>query len=80
MGVINEIWQNMTAPLRAEATPENLALWESRAPGWIVTCKKYGLQDPFGRYGIRQKAAGKRWLFGPCRQCGKWSWHPVTRK
>ena len=30
----------ISTPREVEATPENLAKWEKRAPGWVMHCNK----------------------------------------
>lgn len=48
---------------------EDLERWENRAPGWQVRCLKCGRTEPWGRYGVRLGAAGKKYTVGFCSRC-----------
>ena len=80
MGFFSRFIDRITTPVEAESTPENVALWERRAPGWVIQCRKCGQEEPFGKYGICKKAAGTKWNFGKCPQCKKWSWLRICKK
>ena len=43
--------------------------YEHRAPGWVVRCKKCGFTEPWGKYGIRRWAAGRKCILGRCSRC-----------
>jgi len=43
--------------------------WEARAPGWQIRCLKCDFTEPFGKYGIRMRAAGKKYTVGYCSYC-----------
>lgn len=80
MSILSRFLDYMSAPVASEPTPENLALWEKRAPGWVMQCKKCGMEEPFGKYGIRLKACGTKWNFGRCPHCRKWTWLAIRKK
>lgn len=61
-------------------TAELREKWEERAPGWILYCKKCGMEEPFGKYGYRLKAAGTKRNLGRCPRCRKWSWLIIRKK
>jgi DNA-directed RNA polymerase subunit RPC12/RpoP len=46
--------------------------YESRAPGWEIRCPKCGLKEPFGKYGIRKFAAGRKRILWRCPRCRRW--------
>jgi hypothetical protein len=51
-------------------TPEEpLQRWEARAPGWKIRCLKCDFTEPYGKYGIRMRAAGRKYTLGYCSQC-----------
>jgi len=62
------------------ATPEELQHWEKRAPGWQIRCLKCGFTEPWGKYGIRLGAFGKKYTFGFCSQCRWIRIHVVEKK
>lgn len=80
MGFFVRLLDGLTTRERQEVTTENIALWEQRAPGWIIRCNKCGMEEPFGQYGVRRKAAGTKRNFGRCPQCRRWSWMVITKR
>ena len=70
----------ISTPREVEATPENLAKWEKRAPGWVMHCNKCSLEEPFGKYGILYKSSGRKRNFGRCPRCRKWSWLVIGKR
>jgi len=67
-------------PRAAAPTEEELRHWEARAPGWKIRCLKCGLTEPFGKYGIRKWATGKKYTFGYCVQCRALRFYVVERE
>jgi hypothetical protein len=57
---------NKTGTLTPE---EQRQRWEARAPGWQIRCLKCDFTEPFGKYGIRMRAAGKKYTWGYCSHC-----------
>jgi len=55
-----------TGPLTPEQQRER---WQARAPGWQIRCLKCDFTEPYGKYGIRLGAAGKKYTLGYCSQC-----------
>lgn len=55
--------------IESAPTADDFRRWEARAPGWKIRCLKCGLTEPYGKYGIRQMAAGKSYTWGYCPQC-----------
>ncbi len=80
MGFFRRFFDFITLPEEVEATPGNMAKWESRAPGWVICCSKCGLEEPFGKYGIRRTAAGKPRVLMRRPRSRKFSWHRISRK
>ena len=56
-------------PTGSQTAEEQLQRWEARAPGWQIRCLKCDFTEPFGKYGIRMKAAGKKYTVGYCSHC-----------
>ena len=54
--------------------------YQRRAPGWDVRCLKCGFREPWGKYGIRLWAAGRKWTVGRCKRCGKIRCHVIERR
>ena len=52
---------------------------ERRAPLWRVRCLKCGLEEPWGKYGIRLAAAGRHYTLGWCSRCRWIRCHVVQR-
>jgi hypothetical protein len=51
-------------------TPEEqMQRWKARAPGWQIRCLKCDFTEPYGKYGIRMRAAGRKYTFGYCSHC-----------
>lgn len=50
-------------------TKENAAAYERRAPGWVIRCRTCGLVEPYGKYGVRLGAAGRKLTLGWCPRC-----------
>jgi len=48
---------------------EQLQRWRARAPGWQIRCLKCNSAEPYGKYGIRLRAAGRKYTFGYCPHC-----------
>lgn len=80
MGFFAQLLAGMTTRDPQDATPENIARWEERAPGWVIRCNKCGMEEPFGKYGVRRKASGTKRNWGRCPQCRRWSWFVITRR
>lgn len=80
MSFLSKFFDFITTPKEAEATPENIAKWEKRAPGSILHCNKCGMEEPFGKYGTRLKGTGKPRIFRKCPQCHKWSWLVIHKR
>jgi len=54
--------------------------WEKRAPGWKIVCKKCGMSEPFGKYGIRKGAASaQKCTIGWCKNCKRLRCHKITK-
>ncbi|MFR4416384.1 MAG: hypothetical protein ACLT8E_02720 [Akkermansia sp.] len=51
-----------------------------KAPGWTILRNRRGLEEPFGKYGILYKSAGRKRNFARCPQRRKWSWLVISRK
>ena len=66
-----------TEPLTPE---EQLRRWEAKAPGWQIRCLKCGFTEPYGKYGIRMGAAGKKYNLGYCAQCRGFRFYVIERK
>lgn len=64
----------------AEADQAKLEEYERRAPGWDIRCLKCGLTEPFGKYGIRWGAAGRKYTFGRCSRCRRWGCFVVEKR
>jgi len=63
-----------------QPTPEQLAKWEKRAPGWRIICLKCGFSEPFGKYGIRKYAASiGKCKIGWCSQCKRLRCHKIVK-
>jgi len=54
--------------------------YELRAPGWDVRCLKCGFREPWGKYGIRRGAAGRKYTLGRCSRCGRICCHVVEKR
>ena len=80
MNILRRFINQVFTPQEVEATPENIAKWEKRAPGWTIRCNRCGLEEPFGKYGILYKSAGRKRNFGRCPRCRKWSWLVISGK
>ena len=78
--IITRLIDYISTPREVEATPENLAKWEKRAPGWVMHCNKCSLEEPFGKYGILYKSSGRKRNFGRCPRCRKWSWLVIDKR
>jgi hypothetical protein len=52
---------------------------EKRAPGWQIRCLKCDFAEPWGKYGVRLKAAGRTYTFGRCPQCKRIRIHVVEK-
>ena len=52
MNILRRFINQVFTPQEVEATPENVAKWEKRAPGWTIRCNRCGLEEPFGKYGL----------------------------
>lgn len=51
-------------------TPEEqLRRWQARAPGWQIRCLKCDFTEPYGKYGSRLRAAGRKYTLGYCSHC-----------
>ncbi|MFR2948099.1 MAG: hypothetical protein ACLTNK_01960 [Akkermansia muciniphila] len=74
MNILRRFINQVFTPQKVEATPENVAKWEKKAPGWTIRCNRCGLEEPFGKYGILYKSAGRKRNFARCPRCRKWSW------
>ena len=59
---------------------EQLQRWEARAPGWNIRCLKCNFTEPYGKYGIRLGAAGKKYTVGYCSQCRGIRFYVIERK
>ncbi len=59
---------------------EQLQRWEARAPGWNIRCLKCNFTEPYGKYGIRLGAAGKKYTAGYCSQCRGIRFYVIERK
>ena len=74
MNILRRFINQVFTPQEVEATPENVAKWEKRAPGWTIRCNRCGLEEPFGKYGIllsgavdrRSACKGRVTLFSRC--------------
>lgn len=80
MNILKRFIEQVFTPQEVEATPENLQKWEKRAPGWIIRCNRCDLEEPFGKYGILRKSAGRKRSFGRCLHCHRWSWFVIFKK
>lgn len=80
MNILRRLINQVFTPREEEATPENIAKWEKRAPGWIIRCKRCCLEEPFGKYGILYKSAGRKRNFGRYPSCRQWSWLVLSRE
>ena len=60
--------------------PNTCERYERRAPGWVVRCLTCGLTEPWGKYGIRKFAAGRRWTLGWCARCRWIRCHVIERR
>ncbi len=61
--------------------PKLAAQYESRAPGWVVRCKRCGFTEPWGKYAIRIGAASKGKVnFRRCRRCNRFGCHAITKR
>lgn len=58
------------------ANPEH----ERRAPGWRVRCLKCGFTEPWGKYGVRRWAAGRKWTLGWCSRCRGLHCHAIEKR
>lgn len=79
MNILKRFLEQIFTPEEVEATPENLQKWEGRAPGWIIPRNHCGMEEPFGKYGILRKLAGRKRNFGRCPHCRKWSWFAIFK-
>ena len=59
---------------------EQLERWATRAPGWNIRCLKCNFTEPYGKYGIRLGAAGKKYTVGYCSQCRGIRFYVIERK
>jgi hypothetical protein len=66
--------------IQAEVTAEEGQRWESRAPGWQIRCLKCGFTEPWGKYGIRLGAVGKKYTVGFCSHCRWLRFHVVEKR
>ena len=71
MNILRRFINQVFTPQKVEATPENVAKWEKKAPGWTIRCNRCGLEEPFGKYGILYKSAGRKRNFARCPRCRK---------
>lgn len=62
-----------------ETDKQKQAEYERRAPGWVVRCLKCGFTEPWGKYGIRLKAAGRKWTLGRCPRCRRICCHVIEK-
>ena len=51
------------------APQAQLHRWKARAPGWQIRCLKCDFTEPYGKCGIRTRAAGRKYTFGYCSHC-----------
>ena len=58
-----------SGPTGPPTPEEQRQRWEARAPGWQIRCLKCNFSEPYGKYGIRLRAAGKKYTWGYCSQC-----------
>ena len=54
--------------------------WAARAPGWQIRCLKCDFTEPFGKYGIRMRAAGKKYTWGYCSHCHGLRFYAIERE
>ena len=54
--------------------------YERRAPGWVIRCLKCGFTEPWGKYGIRKWAWGRKWVLGRCPRCRRFGCHAIKRR
>ncbi len=80
MNILRRFINQVFTPQEVEATPENVAKWEKKAPGWTIRCNRCGLEEPFGKYGSLYKSAVRKRNFGRCPRCRKWSGLVIFRK
>jgi hypothetical protein len=52
---------------------------EERAPGWRIRCRKCGMTELWGKYGIRKNAAGTAYTIGWCPRCRWIRTHAIER-
>jgi hypothetical protein len=50
-----------------------------RAPGWQIRCIKCGFAEPWGKYGVRRRAAGKEFTIGRCSKCKRIRFHVIEK-
>lgn len=53
---------------------------ERRAPGWVIRCLKCGFTEPWGKYGIRLGAVGRKWTVGWCSRCRWVRCHVIEKR
>ena len=80
MNILRRFINQVFTPQKVEATPENVAKWGKKAPGWTIRCNRCDLEEPFGKYGILYKSAGRKRNFARCPRCRKWSWLVISGK
>ena len=51
---------------------------EAESREWMVRCRSCGFERSIWALGgVRWKAAGTKWTWGRCPNCGKRGWHKV---
>ena len=54
---------------------------EAESRQWMVRCQSCGYERSiWDMGGIRWKAAGTRWTWGRCPNCGKRGWHKIYHR
>jgi hypothetical protein len=59
---------------------DKLQEYERRAPGWDIRCLRCGYTEPWGKYGIRLLAAGRKWTAGRCARCHRFCCHVIEKR
>jgi len=54
--------------------------YERWAPGWVVRCLTCGFTEPWGKYGIRLGATGRKCTLGWCSRCRWIRCHVIEKR
>ncbi|MCK5113599.1 MAG: hypothetical protein KAR11_02405 [Phycisphaerae bacterium] len=57
-----------------------LSSYERRAPGWVVRCLRCGFSEPWGKYGVRKFAAGRKFTLARCQRCKRLCCHAIEKR